>query len=298
MNTTPKTIQIFLPGGDPRGIRIAEITTGIDQVIEVPRSLLAEFYKMAESSQTALYFLFSNEDEDENQRVYIGQTSDLRARLKKHHTEKDFWERALVLISSKNSLTPAHTLFLESYCLQKSKEAGRYANENGTKGNQSHTPPPLKAECLDLFEEGAILLATLGYPIFSPVVSAPTPGSSEQIIYNCTASSTKGRGMYTPEGFVVLKGSVGRTAMTEAIATSAFANVRENLLKSKDVEVQGDKFVLLTDRLFKTPSAAAKFLTGGSKNGWTTWITDDGRTLDEVERSKTDDANSSEGDES
>ena len=39
MNPTPKTIQIFLPGGDPRGIRIAEITTRILQVMEVPRRL-------------------------------------------------------------------------------------------------------------------------------------------------------------------------------------------------------------------------------------------------------------------
>jgi hypothetical protein len=31
MTATPKTIQIFLPGGDPRGIRVAEITTRIVQ---------------------------------------------------------------------------------------------------------------------------------------------------------------------------------------------------------------------------------------------------------------------------
>ncbi len=37
LTATPKTIQIFLPGGDPRGIRVAEITT-IVQVIEVPRA--------------------------------------------------------------------------------------------------------------------------------------------------------------------------------------------------------------------------------------------------------------------
>ena len=29
MKATPKTIQIFLPGGDPQGIRIAELTTRI-----------------------------------------------------------------------------------------------------------------------------------------------------------------------------------------------------------------------------------------------------------------------------
>lgn len=42
----PQTIQIFLPGGDPRGVRVAEITTRIVRVIEVPRSQLADFRKM------------------------------------------------------------------------------------------------------------------------------------------------------------------------------------------------------------------------------------------------------------
>lgn len=55
MKPTPKTIQIFLPGGDPRGIRIAEITTRIVQVIEVPRSLVGEFAQMPESDQVALH---------------------------------------------------------------------------------------------------------------------------------------------------------------------------------------------------------------------------------------------------
>lgn len=40
MSATPKTVQIFLTNGDPRSIRVAEITTRIVQVIEVPRSLL------------------------------------------------------------------------------------------------------------------------------------------------------------------------------------------------------------------------------------------------------------------
>ena len=60
MTAPPKTIQIFLPGGDPRGLRIAEITTRIVQVIEVPRSRLDEFGRMPESSQVGLYFLFGS----------------------------------------------------------------------------------------------------------------------------------------------------------------------------------------------------------------------------------------------
>ena len=139
--------------------------------------------------------------------------------------------------------------------MQKAKEAGRYIDKNGNKGSRPHTPPPLEAECYEIFETGATLLATLGYPIFSPVVTAPTQGASEPLIYHCTASSTNGRGLYTPEGFVVLKGSIGRTTMTEAIANTAFASVREKILQSKDVDVQGEQFVLQTDRLFQIPQA-------------------------------------------
>lgn len=161
---TPKTLQIFLPGGDPRGIRVAEITTRIVQVIEVPRSLLQDFLRMQESEQVALYFLFGESDDGSELKVYIGQTGDLRSRLPTHHKQKDFWERALVLVSRTNSLTQTHALFLEWYCLQASRKAGRYADENGNSGSKPHTPAPLEADCLEIFETGHVLLATLGYP--------------------------------------------------------------------------------------------------------------------------------------
>jgi hypothetical protein len=85
MSSTPKTIQIFLPSGDPHGIRIAEITTRIVQVIEVPRSLLADFLAMEQSSQVGVYFLLGEATEDGDRLVDVGQTGDLRARLTAHN---------------------------------------------------------------------------------------------------------------------------------------------------------------------------------------------------------------------
>ncbi len=145
MNSTAKTIQIFLPGGDPLGIRVAEITTRIVQVIEVPRSLLPVFLKMPESEQVSLYFLVGESEDGSEHRVYVGQTGDLRARLVAHNKEKDFWERALVLISKTNSLTQTHALFLEWHCLQASRKAARFTDENGNGGSKPHTPAPLEA---------------------------------------------------------------------------------------------------------------------------------------------------------
>lgn len=55
MTSRPRTIQIFLPTGDPRGIQVAALTTSIVQVIEVPRPLLSDFLQMPESRQVGVY---------------------------------------------------------------------------------------------------------------------------------------------------------------------------------------------------------------------------------------------------
>ena len=89
MSARPQTIQIFLPSGDPQGIRIGEITTRIVQVIEVPRSLIGDFFPLPASNQVAVYFLFGESESAAEPSVDIGQTGDLKARLTKHHKEKD-----------------------------------------------------------------------------------------------------------------------------------------------------------------------------------------------------------------
>ena len=284
MNQTPKTIQIFLPGGDPQGIRVAEITTRILQVIEVPRKLLSNFFQMPESNQVGVYFLFG-ESEGEEPNVYIGQTGDLSTRLKKHNNTKDFWERALVVISRTNSLTQTHAVFLEWYCLQACRKAERFADENGNSGSQPHTPAPLEADCLEIFDTAKTLLATLGYPVFDPV-SSNIASDQDEILF-CNSSGVDGQGLYTTEGFVVLKGSSGPLRKPSTKGRLA-DRIREKLIKNKIYQIEGDRIVCLKDHLFKSPSGAAVSLLGRNVNGWTVWRDKDGRTLDELKR-QTDD---------
>ena len=287
MNATPKTIQIFLPGGDPRGIRIAEITTRIVQVIEVPRSLLQDFLKMEESDQVALYFLFGDAEDGGDPRVYIGQTGGLRTRLVSHNQKKDFWQRALVLISRTNSLTQTHGLFLEWHSLQEANRAGRYATENGNAGTKPHTPAPLQADCVEIFETGRTLLATLGYPLFeavaSPVVGTKTAASNEEVFY-LKASGSDARGLYTPEGFVVLKGSTGRRANVPSIVDTGEGRFRKKLVETGVMVEDGEQVVFPKDHLFGSPSMAGTALTGRTTNGWKEWKNAAGVTLDKLKR--------------
>lgn len=283
MKPTPKTIQIYLPGGDPRGIRVAEITTRIVQVIEVPRSLLDDFLRMHESKQVAVYFLVGATEQDALPSVYVGQSSDLPYRLKEHNKKKDFWERALVLISRTHSLTQTHALFLESYAIEAAKVAGRYTSRNGNAGSRPHTPAPLEAECLEIFETGQTLLATLGHPIFESVAD-PVGGTAGNATYFCTASGIDAQGLYTPEGFVVLAGSRGRRANVPSIEGKSDGRFRRRLVEQGVMREEGEHVFFDKDHLFKTPSTAAVALLGRTSNGWREWKNAEGDTLETVER--------------
>ena len=283
----PKTIQIFLPTGDPRGIRIAELTTRIVQVIEVPRSLLAEFLAMPESAQVAVYFLIGANEDGAEETVYVGQTGDLRSRLAAHNKskEKDFWERAMVLISRTNSLTQTHALFLEWHCLQTIRSAGRYRDENGNSGSRPFTPAPLEADCLEIYDTGHVLLATLGFPLFDAVGKGAESGGPQET-FVCNASGASGRGLYTSDGFVVLKGSKGRREMVPSLIDTPSGNHRLSLVEIGVLQEEGDMLVFTADHLFRTPSGAAIALLGRTANGWLEWRNDKGQTLDELKRQK------------
>ena len=57
-----KTIQIFLPTGEPRGIRVAELTTRIVQAVAIPRSDLATAKARAELDHVAEHSTGSKTD--------------------------------------------------------------------------------------------------------------------------------------------------------------------------------------------------------------------------------------------
>lgn len=270
----PRTIQIFLPSGDPSGIRIAEQTTSIIRLIEVPRSDIAEFVKMPEAKQVGLYFLVSGDNKDE---LYIGQSGEVGTRLMQHHKdEKKDWERALVLISLTNNLTQTHVLYLESLSIEKAKTCQRYELLNGNNGQKPHTPIPLKADCDEIHEVGSLLLATLGYPIFEPLTEQ-TPLQTEQE-FICNRAGAKARGIYTNEGMVILKGS-SAPMTTKRKTEQRFFDKRDQLLAKGAIASQDERFVFQRDYLFQTPSGASMFLLLATSNGWVDWKTEQGVTL-------------------
>jgi hypothetical protein len=279
-----KTIQIFVPSGDPRNMRIAEVTTRIVRAFEAPRARLSEFIARSESSQVGIYFLFG-EDDRGVPLCYIGQSGELAKRLSQHNTTKDFWGRVVAFVSLTNNWTQTHATFLEWTCIDEAIRTDRYRIENGNAGTRPYTPEAMEADCNEVYETLRLLLTTLGYPIFE---SLGQHGMPDQVLikYLCTGKGgASAAGIYTPEGFVVHAGSKARKQLVDSLAAyEPFAAHRKLLLDTGKLIDEGATLSFTEDVLFSSPSRASSMVLGRSSNGWIDWVAPDGRTLDSIER--------------
>lgn len=276
-----KTIQIYLPEGEPQGIRIAEITTRTIQAVQVPRAKLASFFARRECEHIGVYFLFGEREESAKPAVYVGQTEDLKSRLKKHHADKEFWTSAVVVISRTQSFTQAHLRYLEWWSIKAIEEAKRFSLENGNGGAKPYVPEPLEADVIDAFGTATVLLATLGFPVFEP--AAGRNKSSSREVFYCRGPNADARGALVDEGFVVFAGS--KTRRNPPPASLKFSTWIEELIEDKVLEVINDEELRLTqDYVVNSPSYAAALVLARHSNGWNEWKRSDGKTLHDVYR--------------
>lgn len=281
-----QTIQIYLPSGDPAGLRVASLTTRTVRVFEVPRSLLPQFLQRSESGQVGVYYLFGS-NEDEAPQCYIGQSGNVGVRLQQHTSTKDFWTKAMVAVSLTNEWTSTHAAYLEWLSLGRARTAGRYNLVNGNQASNPFTPEPLEADCQEFIDTIAVLLATLGAPVLDrlkPAVSSEktaNTGEPEALLFReagCEAS-----GYQTSEGLLVLAGSKGRSDIRKS-ARPGIAVQRAALEAVGVIKVSEHDLVFLKDHLFGSPSAAGCALVGGENNGRTSWRNARGQSISDLEQ--------------
>ena len=153
-------------------------------------------------------------------------------------------------------------------------------------GSRPHTSAPLEADCMEIFETGSTLFSTLGFPLFDPLATATEAENPAELFFcRSPGAGVDGKGLYTPEGFVVLAGSVGRLENVPSIQGTNDARVRERLIAAGVMEVsEAGTITFPRDHLFRSPSSAASALLGRTANGWREWKNAQGRTLSQVKR--------------
>ncbi|WP_347986302.1 GIY-YIG nuclease family protein [Methylomonas sp. AM2-LC] len=276
MKQIGKTIQIYLPDGNPRSLKIAEITSRTVSAILIPRSKLDEAFKRDELNNVGVYLLFGS-DESKPQ-VYIGEAENCLSRLKQHNKSKDFWTHAVAFISKTQYFTKTHIKFLEWFCCEVATKANRYSLENGNAPSKPHVSESVEADLYDNFETIKILASTLGYPVFDEIRK---PKTIEVII--CKGKDAYAEGEYTEDGIIVFANS--KCNLIESKTAGNWVVGMRSDLKESGVLAEIDGVLVFTkDHVFSSPSASAAVVLARRANGWIEWKYKDGKTLDEVKR--------------
>jgi hypothetical protein len=282
MSSKPQTIQIFLPDGSPRSVKIAEITNRTVNAVLVPRTKLEYISSRNELQSVGVYFLLGHTDNSTKPTVYIGEAEDCLKRIKQHHKSKDFWTHAIVIVSKTNAFTKSHVKFLEHVSIREAQIVNRFNTENENTPAEPFVTESMKADLMDSFDTIQILLSTLGYPLFDAVNKEMLTHSSGYIFY-LTGRGIKAEGNLIEEGFVVYKGSQCKME-TVPSCHEYLVNLRENLLHDGILSLEEGNYIFTEDYLFSSPSTAGGVILGRSTNGWTQWKDKSGRTLDDLKR--------------
>jgi hypothetical protein len=276
---TGKTIQIYLPDGNPRSVKVAEFTSRTVQAVLVPRAQLELACSRLELTNVGVYFLIGDTGDSTTAQLYIGEAEDCAVRLKQQNKSKDWWTTALVCVSKTAGFTKAHVKYLEWFCHDRALAAGRFKMDNSCIPTKCHVPEPVVADLMDHFDTISILAATLGYPLFDKIQK---PSNKDLLV--CKGKKALGKGEYTEDGFVVFAGSISNRVEAASIH-EYMTTIRRQLIADGVLEVvDKDSLRFTKDYIFPSPSQAAAIVLARTANGWVEWKYPDGRTLDEVKR--------------
>ncbi|MGC1693670.1 MAG: GIY-YIG nuclease family protein, partial [Pseudolabrys sp.] len=175
----PFTIRIFVPDGDPEGLRIIDRMNWTGLGIVFPREDWPEIKQRSDFSRPGVYILIGYVTDDDLPTLYIGQGDVVRARLESHVQNKDFWSKAVVFVSSASSggLNRAHATWLEHALINRAVTADRSHLENGTEPQAPQLSEAEKADTQAFLREMLQILPLVGLNAFETPKAVAEPKS-------------------------------------------------------------------------------------------------------------------------
>ncbi len=163
----PFTIRIFVPDGDPEGVRLISRMnwTGLGLVFR--RSDWSNVRQRPEMQSAGTYVLVGYDAEDDDRpTLYIGQADGVNGRIDSHHKDKDFWDWAAVFVSTSGGLNRAHITWLEYALIKRATETGRCRLDNGNAPQEPVLTEAEKADTHGFMKEILQILPLVGLRVF------------------------------------------------------------------------------------------------------------------------------------
>lgn len=286
--STGFSVRIFIPSGEPEGVRIVEKSNWTGHGLIFPRSLLTEARQRPELKRTGVYILWGPGESGSLPRVYVGQGDEVLSRLTQHGRAKDFWTHAAVFTSKDDNLNNAHGQYLEARLVQLAAEAKRSELDNG---NRPQLPALSEADAADaeaFLSDMLLCLPVVGVALFEQ----PRLQASESPSLFLRSRGIEAQGTDGVDGFVVRQGS--QAAKEETPSCHGFLReLRRSLLDQGVLADAGRVFEITQDYTFSSPSNAAGVLLGRASNGRTEWKDAQGRSLKSLQEAETGNSESS-----
>ncbi|MBK0402536.1 GIY-YIG nuclease family protein [Adhaeribacter sp. BT258] len=304
MATFGKSVRIYLKDGTVTGIKFGEVVNQTIQSISCPRLRTSELSSYSEAKRPGVYFLFGQDAETNEPKVYIGEAENVFDRLQSHIANKEFWNEVILFVSKDENLTKSHVKYLESRLIQIALTTKRYKVDNYNQSQLSSLPAADRDAMEEFLTYIKLLIGVLGHKLLEEItlipakkeepflmveagsesVSSPKMSLSNLELF-LTVSNLKAKALQTEEGIVVLEGSEAAKEIKGSLS-NGYKEQREKLINNGDLKLVGDKYIFQKNILFDTASPAASAVVGYSISGPLNWKDSSGKPLKEIEKLK------------
>lgn len=160
-NPKSKTVKLLLEDGTLKGVMsIVDSNWNPGEMYVAPRESIDSLLSSEACNKFGVYLLLA-----EN-KVYVGQSSDLAKRVRQHIAGKDWWERVLILTTADDSLNRSDIDYLEYYLIRKANDNNRLDSDNKSRGNTPKVDKFRKPELEQYLEEALFLMELIGINVF------------------------------------------------------------------------------------------------------------------------------------
>jgi hypothetical protein len=177
------TIRIYVPDGDPEGVRIIDRLNWTGIGLAFPRTKWKDISKRQEFGSVGVYILVGYKEQDDDlPTIYIGQGDGVKNRIDSHEKNKEFWDWCIVFTSTNNGLNRAHITWLEYALVNRANQTKRCYLENGNTPQEPALAESEKADTKAFFNEILQILPLVGLRAFEfpKAVAAPKTKSSRK----------------------------------------------------------------------------------------------------------------------
>lgn len=274
-----RSVRLYLAEGSPTGIVTAEIVNWTGHVLSAPRTRLEGALKREELKRTGVYLLFGDEFGSDLPAVYVGEGDDVASRLYSHSKDdqKTYWERFIAITNKDMNLTKAHVKFLEGKLIAMLKEAKKCDVKNKTEPTFDKLPEADISDMESFLEELRLVLPVIGFdylrkPNVTPAAPLENKVPAQFFSLSHPKKGISARAIEVDGEFVLLSGSTGSLNESQSFDEARQAFRHKVFETGRAIKVDSNVFRVVEDIAFSSPSAAAVFLFGTSRNGRTDWF--------------------------